>query len=62
MSSEYEDAVHRFLGWFAVACLISAIYAGPVAILIWLGTAHVLTSQPIHRHSPRRRRLRSRKR
>ncbi|EAQ80553.1 hypothetical protein [Blastopirellula marina] len=44
MESDYQDAIHRFLGWFAVACVIAAIHAGPVTILVWLAVAYVLTS------------------
>ncbi|MHC2068154.1 hypothetical protein ACYFX5_11815 [Bremerella sp. T1] len=64
MKSDYEDAVHRFLAWLAIACLIASVHAGPVAILVWLATAFVMTGSrfPQPPNGPRRRHRRRRRR
>lgn len=45
MSASYDDAIHRFLAWLAVACLIAAISVGPVMVFIWFTAAYALTRQ-----------------
>lgn len=39
----YRNAIHRYLGWLGVACIIACLHAGPVVLLVWLAAAYVLT-------------------
>ena len=39
----YREAIHRYLGWLAAACLIASLHAGPVTIFVWIAVAIVLT-------------------
>ncbi|QDU98777.1 hypothetical protein Pla8534_66510 [Lignipirellula cremea] len=41
----FRHAIHRYLCWFALACLIASIHAGPVTVLVWIAVAYVLTRE-----------------